>query len=259
MRVAREVVLEAARMLEGAQREIGNIRTKSTDRDLVTDWDIRVEEAIRARLQELSPGVPILGEEGGASSDDGGGVWWLVDPIDGTVNFAHGLPLFGVSVGLEVDGQIVAGAVSAPALGWLFCAHRGGGATMNGEPIRVSATQELSRAMLATGFPYDRAETRHNFPQWEHFQCRAGACRRFGAASLDLCMVARGWLDGFWETRLSPWDLAAGSLIIEEAGGTVTSITGQEFSAREGNAVASNGAIHKAILYELAAVGHPPS
>ncbi len=262
LRIARIVGNEAAELLRGAQEEIGLIRTKSTDRDLVTEWDTRCEELILARLSELSPGIAVLAEESGQHGNISAEHCWVIDPIDGTVNFAHGIPLFGVCISLEEKGQPVAAVIEAPALGWTFSACQGGGAQMmqaNAEqPISVSTTTELCKSMLASGFPYDRATTGHNFPQWEHFQRRAGACRRFGAASLDLCMVARGWLDGFWETRLSPWDLSAGALIVREAGGYVTGITGEDFSSRKGHAIASNGVIHKEILAELAIVGTPP-
>ena len=261
LRIARLVGQEASELLRGAQAEIGVVRSKSNDRDLVTEWDTRSEDLIIARLAELAPGIAVLAEESGAHGNRSAEQCWLIDPIDGTVNFAHGIPLFGVCISLEVRGQPVAAVVEAPALGWTFSACLGGGAhmTMAGAvaPMAVSPTATLDKAMLASGFPYDRATTGHNFPQWEHFQRRAGACRRFGAASLDLCMVARGWLDGYWETRLSPWDLSAGALIVQEAGGCVTGITGEAFSSRSGHAIASNGVIHKEILAELAVVGTP--
>lgn len=252
--IALAVAREAAVLLRGAEDNVGRVETKSTIRDLVTEWDTRAEDLIRGRLEELAPGIPILAEEGGTSGDADSDDWWLVDPIDGTVNFAHGLPIFAVSIALERRGEPVAGAVVAPALGWEFRAAAGQGAYMGDQRLKVSSTSSLEAAMLVTGFPYDRAETRHNFAEWERFLTTAGACRRLGAASLDLCMVGRGWLDGFWETRLSPWDVAAGALVVREAGGMVTDITGGRFVARRGNAVASNGAIHKEILRELAAV-----
>ncbi len=252
--VARRVVAEASELVRGAQSDIGAIRSKSNDRDLVTEWDTRVEELIRARLQELSPGVPILAEESGTTNARESEFWWLVDPIDGTVNFAHGLPLFGITVALERAGQPVAGVVAAPALGWEFYASRGDGAFCGDERLQVSEVATLEQAALVTGFPYDRATTSHNFAEWEHFQRVAGACRRFGAASLDLCMVARGWLDGYWESRLNPWDLSAGALIVEEAGGKVTGLLGGEFRSACGEAVASNNRIHERILEELATV-----
>lgn len=255
LEIARTVAGEAAELLRGASSNVGVIRTKSNLRDLVTEWDTRSEELIKRRLGELSPGVALLAEEGGASGDEGR-YRWLIDPIDGTVNFAHGLPVFTVTVSLERDGEPVAGVVVAPALGWEMYGHLGGGSFHNGEPMQVSKVTSLEQAMLASGFPYDRATNPdNNFARWEHFQRTAGACRRMGAASLDLAMVARGWFDGYWETRLNPWDLSAGALLIREAGGTVTSIDGGRFVSTSGNAVASNGAIHKEILDELAVVG----
>jgi myo-inositol-1(or 4)-monophosphatase len=244
-------------VLAQAGDDVGEVRAKSTSRDLVTEWDRRAEEAILEVLREAAragriPDVPVLAEETGARGDVATGRRWLVDPLDGTVNFTHGLPLYAVSIALEDAGRPVVGVVSAPALGWEFFARRGGGAFMNGWPMQVSGTRALDRAMLVTGFPYDRAQTRHNFAEWEHFQVTAGACRRLGAAALDLSMVARGWLDGYWESRLSPWDLAAGALLVEEAGGIVTDTRGGPFSSGKGEAVAGNPHIHAAIVRELA-------
>lgn len=253
--MARTAAREAASLLVGAAERIGEVRRKSTARDLVTEWDMRAEEAIRTRLRDLAPDVPVLGEEHGQSGGGGGGARWLVDPIDGTVNFVHGLPLFAVSIAYEDRGLCTAGVVTAPALGWEFSAHRGGGAYVGGEPIRVSDTARLGDAMLVTGFPYDRASTSYNFAEWEHLQRRAGACRRLGAASLDLAFVARGWVDGYWESRLSPWDIAAGALLVEEAGGAVTGLTGGPFRAAAGHAAATNGAIHDELIAELREVG----
>jgi myo-inositol-1(or 4)-monophosphatase len=160
--------------------------------------------------------------------------------------------LFSVVIALERNGEAIAGVVNAPALSWEFHAHAGGGAFCNDEPLRVSKITNLAQAMLASGFPYDRATNpANNFAEWEHFQRVAGACRRLGCASLDLALVARGWLDGYWETRLQPWDMSAGALLVREAGGRVTSIDGGPFISQHGNAVASNGAIHTELLDQL--------
>lgn len=264
LEVARRVAAEAAELLRGAAGNVGRIDIKTSVRDLVTEWDRRAEELIRGRLQSLTPAVPLLGEEGGAWAPEaaadataGNADRWLIDPIDGTVNFAHGLPIFAVSIALERRGVPLAGVVHAPALGWEFYGHRGGGAFMNGERMAVSRVPALERALLATGFPYDRATNPdNNFARWEHFQRRAGACRRLGAASLDLCMVARGWFDGYWENQLHAWDIAAGVVLVEEAGGRVSAFDGGPVSLSDGEAVASNGTIHEAILAELAAL--PP-
>jgi myo-inositol-1(or 4)-monophosphatase len=291
--IARAVAADATALLAGAAGHVGQIRSKTNPRDLVTEWDTRVEELIRARLQALTPGIPILGEEGGLSGDpssiqgsdpgsiqgsdpgsiqgsdpgsiqgsDPGSIQgsdpeliWLVDPIDGTVNFSHGLPLWSVCISLERRGRAVAGVVRAPALGWEYHATRGGGAYLGDDRLQVSSIASLDQALLVTGFPYDRATSPYNnFAHWEHFQRVAGACRRLGSASLDLCFVARGSLDGYWERRLKPWDVSAGGLIVSEAGGVITDTQGGTFHSAKGEAVASNGAIHGEILRELAAV-----
>lgn len=256
-------MLEAARAAVRAASELlrdvrpADVRRKTNPRDVVTEWDLRSEDVIRRVLAEHTPGVPVLGEEGG-QGPGAGETRWLVDPIDGTVNFAHGLPIWSISIGLEDAGQIAVGVVAAPQLGWWFEASRGGGARDDtGKALRTSSIAQLDHALLATGFPYDRA-TRpdNNFAEWAHLQCRAGACRRLGAASIDLCLVARGWMDGYWERHLKPWDVAAGALIVAEAGGTVTNWTGQPFEVHEGAVVASNGAIHEELVAELGRV-HP--
>jgi myo-inositol-1(or 4)-monophosphatase len=298
LEAARAAAHAASQLLAGARAEA--VRGKSNPRDLVTEWDLRTEELIRRVLAERTPGIAILGEEGGTSGgsnadananatsgevktgganvgdangatssdakagrtnirDAKAGMRWLVDPIDGTVNFAHGLPIWSISIALEVDGQILVGVVAAPALGWWFEAERGQGASVRthgdgpGVAMHVSATAALEQALLTTGFPYDRATNPdNNFRQWEHMQRVAGACRRLGCASIDLCLVARGWMDGYWERKLSPWDVAAGALIVAEAGGTVTNTQGGPFDPHSGEVVASNGAIHSGLLVELA-------
>lgn len=252
LEVAREVVAEASALL--ANVRAADIRTKTDPRDLVTEWDTRCEDLIRARLAARTPGIAIVGEERGGA-DDAAAPCWMLDPIDGTVNFAHGLPIWGVSLALVVGGRAEVGVVAAPALGWTFWASRGGGAWAHDGALRVSEVGPLPRALLVTGFPYDRAVSpANNFAQWEHFQRVAGAVRRLGAASLDLCFVARGWIDGYWERKLKPWDIAAGALIVEEAGGRVTDTTGGRFDCRSGEVVASNGVIHEDMLKELAIV-----
>ena len=231
------------------------IDSKTNPKDLVTEWDLRSEEVLRAVLEEHTPGVPVLGEEGG----QGAGTHrlrWVVDPIDGTVNFAHGLPVWCVSIACEDAAGSVVGVIAAPLLGWWFEASRGGGARDgHGAPLAVSAIDGIERALLATGFPYDRATNPlNNFAEWEHFQRLAGACRRMGSAALDLCLVACGNFDGYWERHLKRWDVAAGTLIVAEAGGTVTNVAGGAFDPEAGDLVATNGAIHARLIAELARV-----
>jgi len=232
------------------------IRGKGNPRDLVTEWDVRAEELIRKLLEERTPGVPVLGEEGGQGEGSASGLRWIVDPIDGTVNFAHGLPIWSVSIAVEDAGTVLAGVVSAPALGWWFEGTRGGGARDGtGAPLRVSTTAAVEQALLVTGFPYDRATNpENNFAEWEHFQRVAGACRRLGSAALDCCMVACGWFDGYWERHLKAWDIAAGTLFVTEAGGTVTDTRGGPFDVHAGEVIASNGAIHDGLVAELGRV-----
>ena len=250
--VARAAAEAASKLLANARA--ADIRHKGNPRDLVTEWDLRSEETIRAVLAERAPGIAILGEEGGQSGETGSGAMrWLVDPIDGTVNFAHGLPIWSISIGLEdAEHRPIVGVVAAPALGWWFEATAGGGARDERGPLRVSAVARLDDALLTTGFPYDRATNPdNNFASWDHFQRVAGACRRLGCASIDLCLVARGVMDGYWERRLKPWDIAAGALVVAEAGGTVTNTRGGPFDPHSGEVLASNGAIHSELIAEL--------
>jgi myo-inositol-1(or 4)-monophosphatase len=242
----------AADVLRGVHA--AQIVGKSNPRDLVTEWDPRSEQTIREVLAQS--GHAVLGEEGGQEGADTR-YRWIVDPIDGTVNFAHGMPIWAISIALEEVGKdLLVGVVAAPAIGWWFEATKGGGARDGaGTVLRVSACTQLDQAMLTTGFPYDLpTNPANNLAEWAHLQRTAGTCRRFGVASLDMCFVAAGWCDGYWERRLKAWDIAAGALIVTEAGGTVTSVTGGTFDVHSGEAVATNGAIHDQLVTELARV-----
>ena len=222
--------------------------------DLVTDVDLAVERMFRQLVAERFPDHRILAEELGAANESGpAGYCWIFDPIDGTTNYAHGLPVFSASLALEQAGRLVLGAVYDPTRKELFTAERGGGAFLNGAPIRVSNAQGLLDALLVTGFPYDVHQTVDEIVGlFGAFIGRAQAVRRLGSAALDLCYVAAGRMDGFWEKRLKPWDMAAGGLIVEEAGGLVTGMDGGPFNCRSGHVVASNGCIHADMLRVIA-------
>lgn len=215
--------------------------------DLVTEVDLEVEAMFREVIAERFPTHDVLAEElqqeapAGAASR----YCWVFDPIDGTVNYAHRLPIFCASLALECDGRPIVGAVYDPTRRELFTAESGGGARLNGTPLKVSQTTHVADALLCTGFPYDVHRTAGEVVGlFRDFVAQARAVRRLGSAALDLCYVAAGRLDGFWEQRLHPWDVAAGSLIVEEAGGRITDLTGQLFHTRHSDVVASNGRIH---------------
>lgn len=241
---------------------------KDQTNNLLTETDMRVEKALIEAIAGAHPDDDILGEETGTSAGPAGQVAsrsnrrWIIDPIDGTTNFAHGMPFFVISVGLEVDGVPSVGVVGAPALGWTFWAAVGEGASWSRvrpgsseeiiAPLRVSAVDRLDAALLATGFPYDlNSNPRNNFVQFERLYRASQGIRRVGAAALDLAMVAAGWFDGYWEMRLKPWDAAAGRLLVTEAGGRVTNFTGDRFDLAVGDIIASNGRIHGAIVDAL--------
>ena len=224
----------------------GTVRYKG-EVDLVTEVDERSEGVIKERLLAAFPGYGILGEEGGTIAGEGD-ARWIVGPLDGTTNFAHGLPIFAVSIALEKAGEVTLGVVHDPMSGETFVAERGGGATLNGEPLRVSGTQELVRALLVTGFPYDRADVPDAVELFGRFAVLAQGMRRLGSAALDLCYVAAGRLDGYYERGIHAWDVAAGALILREAGGRVTDYDGGGFEPEAGELLASNGLLHPALV-----------
>ena len=217
--------------------------------DLVTDVDVEVERRFRALIAQRFPAHQILAEEMGGARAVPAGPCWIFDPIDGTTNFAHGLPIFCASLALEIDGVAEVAAVYDPNRKELFTAERGGGAFLNGRPLRVSSAGRLVDAMLVTGFPYDvHARVDEIVGRFGAFVGRARAVRRHGSAAIDLCYVAAGRLDGFWETDLKPWDIAGGALIAAEAGGRVTDTDGAPFRSRGGHVLATNGHLHEAML-----------
>jgi myo-inositol-1(or 4)-monophosphatase len=224
--------------------------------NLVTEMDRLSERTVVETILESFPDHGILAEED-AQIENSSQFLWIIDPLDGTTNYAHGYPSFSVSIGLERSGDVIVGVVYDPMRDELFSAARGQGAFLNGKPIAVSRNDVLIRSLLATGFPYDRAVSKENNLNYFNALIMASQeIRRSGSASLDLCALAAGRLDGYWELKLHPWDVAAGSLIVLEAGGSVSDFTGTRFSIRDKELVASNGRIHGLMLDILNAVKH---
>jgi myo-inositol-1(or 4)-monophosphatase len=215
--------------------------------DLVTEIDEEAERVIREELLGTYSTYGMLAEEGGelAGEED---ARWIVDPWDGTTNYAHELPIFCVSVALERSGEVVLGVVHDPMHEETFVAEQDQGATMNGEPIKVSDTDELIRALIATGFPYDRAEVPEALELFGRFAVTTQGMRRLGSAALDLCYVASGRIDAYYERGIWPWDLAAGSVIVKEAGGKLTNYRGCALDLDGREIVASNGRLHPSIM-----------
>jgi myo-inositol-1(or 4)-monophosphatase len=221
--------------------------------DLVTDVDRACEDAVVALLRARFPEHDIVTEETHLERTGSPHVWF-VDPLDGTTNYAHGYPFFCASVALARDGELVAGAVYDALKDELFTAERGGGAHCNGRPLRVSGASELLRSLLVTGFPYDlRDDLEGKLRLFNRFMGHARAIRRDGAAALDLCYLAAGRIDGFWEEKLQPWDTAAGALLVEEAGGRVSRFDGSALGLRADEVLATNGRLHEAMLAVLRA------
>lgn len=240
----------AGELLRAHRDSVGEISFKGVV-DLVTDTDRRSQALIVNRLSERFPGHDFLAEEG-LSEERGSEFRWIIDPLDGTTNFAHGLPVYSISIALERRGEIGMGVVFDPTREEMFTALRGRGAELNGRRISVSSTPDLDHSLLATGFPYDVRESReNNLDHFADFAVRAQAVRRCGSAALDLCYVACGRFDGFWEIKLAPWDVAAGILMIFEAGGRVTDFSGERLDTTGKETVASNGRIHESLIQVL--------
>lgn len=256
--IALDLALAAGRLIRSRWNEDFEVRHKG-DVDLVSEVDLAAEALIVSGLRAAFPGDAIIAEEGGGAEGPSGRTWY-VDPLDGTTNFAHGFPQFCVSIALADGAGLSVGVVHAPTYGWTFSAVRGGGAWLDGRRLSMSRTALLDASLLATGFPYDRrTNPDNNVHRFAHLIRRCQGIRRAGSAALDLAFVAAGWLDGYWEDRLSPWDLAAGCLLVQEAGGRLSSLDGGEADFRRGAVVASNGRVHVELLRALAEAGPPPS
>lgn len=245
-----EIVLRAGE-IQMSRRESGFQIDKKGTIDLVTEVDLECEKMCRAVVAERFPHHDILAEElsSGPGQPRTSRYRWVFDPLDGTTNYAHGLPVFCASLALEIDGRAEVGAIYDPTRKELFTGERGQGAFVNGTRLRVSETRSLLDALLVTGFPYDVHEKLVPLlAMFGAFLGEARAVRRLGSAALDLCYVAAGRFDGFWEQTLKPWDVAAGALIVEEAGGRITGMDGSQFDPAAAHLVASNGQIHEAML-----------
>ena len=248
LQTAIDIVTRAGE-IQLARQESGFRVSKKGTTDLVTEVDLECERMCREMLADRFPDHEILAEEGGASAQRGSRWRWVFDPLDGTTNYAHGLPIFSASLGLEIDGRTEVGAVYDPSRRELFTAERGKGARLNGAPLRTTDTAALIDGLLVTGFPYGALRSSGDLLEiFGAFILQSRAVRRLGSAALDLCYVAAGRFDGFWEQHLKHWDVCAGILIAQEAGGHVTGMDGSPFTPSAGHLIASNGPLHEEML-----------
>lgn len=249
-RVALKAVKEGGAVLIQHFGKVKSIDYKG-EINLVTEVDRQSEQKIVSIIKDKYPDHSILAEETG---DSGGSspFKWIIDPLDGTTNYAHSYPCFCVSLAIEYEGEVIYGAVYDPMREEIFTAEKGDGAYVNGKIIKVSSTQELNHSLLCTGFPYDiRDDIESNILNFRNFLMKSQAVRRDGSAALDLCYVAAGRFDGFWEQKLFPWDVAAGSLLITEAGGKLSNFKDKKFNIYDTEIVASNGIIHHQMIETL--------
>lgn len=247
----KKALIEAGHVL---MRHYGKIQSfdRKSDIDLVTAADREAEEVIKSVILADYPHHEILAEESGLLSGRTAEVRWLVDPVDGTTNYAHGFPIFAVSIAVEQQGEITNAGVFNPLLNEMFLAEKGRGSTLNGISIQVSTIETLRDALMVSGFPYDRRERVHHYLKaWELMIGQAQGMLRTGSAAVDLCYVAAGRTDGYWEESLSPWDTAAGLLILREAGGTVTDFSGNPFTPYLKEVLGTNTRLHEQTLAVL--------
>jgi myo-inositol-1(or 4)-monophosphatase len=245
--VARDAAFQAGKYMRASYGQQWEVEFKG-EVDLVTRVDRESQEIIHHIIKKNFPCHSILAEENLKVEKDGK-LLWVIDPLDGTTNFAHSLPIFCVSIAFLAEGEAAVGVVYAPLLGEMFCAVKGGGAFLNEKKIKVSAETDLGNCLLATGFPYDRRKAKeNNVVHFNKFIVRTRGIRRMGAAAIDLCYTAAGRFDGFWEPKLYPWDMAAGFLLVQEAGGKVTDFSGNPFDPFMREIAASNGHIHQRML-----------
>ncbi|MEE6187431.1 inositol monophosphatase family protein [Niabella digestorum] len=246
--VLHEAVMAGAEQVVKYFNQTFDIKYKEGRNNLVTEADEASEKAIIEVIKKTYPDHHILTEESGDLPQQSE-YKWIIDPIDGTINFAHGIPIYCISVAVEKSGEMILGMVYNPHMNELFFAERGGGATLNGKPIKVSSETDAMKSCLVTGFPYTYIHEQNGPLQvFERLITEGVPVRRLGAAAIDLCWVACGRLDGFYEHRLQPWDSAAGFLIVEEAGGKVTDFDGNPYSPYQHRILATNGLIHEQML-----------
>jgi myo-inositol-1(or 4)-monophosphatase len=250
--IAIDAALEAGRFLKMSVGKAKEVERKfGQETNLVTEIDKKAEEMIISRIRKRHQHHGFLGEESGGHNRHSE-YRWIIDPLDGTTNFTHGLPIFCVSIGLEFKGEMLLGVVYDPNLDELFTAERGKGAYLNRRPIRVSRNAKLVESLVVTGFPYDiRSNPDEAVGHFRNFIKEAQAVRRLGSAALDLCYVAAGRFDGYWEVSLNPWDMAAGTLIVQEAGGKYTDFRGFPSTIYDKPVLASNGLIHEQMVEVL--------
>lgn len=251
MATLKEVLLEAAneagKIIQHYFQGSFRIENKDTVNNLVTEVDKHAETKIIEVIKQYFPEHAIISEEIGELKKDSP-YQWIIDPIDGTVNFAHGIPICCVSIGLKYEDSMLLGAVYNPMMNELFFAEKGKGAFLNEQPINVSKKSDFRKACLVTGFPYNWPQTsEHPIRVFERFILEGLPVRRLGSAAIDLCWVACGRFDGFWEYNLNPWDIAAGYLIVEEAGGKITNFAGEPYTVFDKETLATNGLIHEAM------------
>ncbi len=246
--VAVEAALAAGRIQTERSGDIGKIEFKGKF-DVVTEVDTLCEQEVIRTIRKRFPDHQFLAEESGASADADSPSKWIIDPLDGTINYAHGFPFYCVSIGLEHEGEVIVGVVYCPRMDELFVAEKGKGATLNGEPLSVSTIPRLKDSLLVTGFTPQVAHSKeNNLDHFSHFMRACQALRRPGSAAMDLCYTAAGRFEGFWELRLHAWDVAAGKLIVEEAGGTVTRLNGEPLTVYDREILATNGLVHEEMV-----------
>lgn len=248
---AESIARQAGAILRNRIGQPHDIRFKGTI-DIVTEADQASESLIVREIRSAFPSHGLLCEEGGGYESEASTFRWVVDPLDGTTNFAHGLPTFAVSIGLEDAQRPMVGVIYDPMRDELFSAYKGGGATLNGQPIHISAIDQLITSLLATGFSYNLDLRKRQTRAWSDLLTRVQAIRQTGSSALNLCYIAAGRLDGYWERGIAPWDVSAGTLIVTEAGGTVSDFDGGPFRSDRREIVVSNGRLHDQILETLA-------